>query len=227
MLPALSLAIIAPTGGDHMQMGMILPIAPMCMEHHDIATPEWLAPDGAVEIIEALYPTAQERAQHDCRILVKGRAKHRRDREDDMPIDHPRMEDPAHLADPVIDVDLGAAQAQGRFTTHRHQMLALATLQAAVFDIAHLLWVATRQHLGHEAFVVGRPVTRMGVGKRVPVIGKDLLEDVPVQRGCCKHQGAPSWGGKIVVVQRLYHTSPAQSTPSAVFTGHPYSPHCP
>jgi len=29
------------------------------------------------------------------------------------------------------------------------------------------------------------------------------------------------------VVQRLYHTSPAQSTPSAVFMGHPYSPHCP
>ena len=37
MLPAFSLAIIAPTGGDQMQMGMVLPIAPMRVEHHDVA----------------------------------------------------------------------------------------------------------------------------------------------------------------------------------------------
>jgi len=31
----------------------------------------------------------------------------------------------------------------------------------------------------------------------------------------------------MMVVQRLYHTSPAQSTPSAVFMGHPHSLHLP
>jgi hypothetical protein len=32
----------------------------------------------------------------------------------------------------------------------------------------------------------------MGVCKPVPMLGKDLLEDVPVPRGGCKHEGAPS-----------------------------------
>jgi hypothetical protein len=42
-LPALSLAIIAPTGGDQRQMGVVLPIAPMRMEHRDVAPLERLA----------------------------------------------------------------------------------------------------------------------------------------------------------------------------------------
>ena len=72
MLPARSLGIIAPTGGEQMQMGMVLPIAPMGVEHRDRAPSERLAPDGAIEIIEALRPTAHERAQHDRRVLVEG-----------------------------------------------------------------------------------------------------------------------------------------------------------
>src|SRR6266568_2412334 len=99
MLPALSLAIIPPTGGEQMQMGMVLAIAPMGMEHRDGATPERLAPDVALEIIQALPPTAHECAQHDRHVLVESRAEHRRDRQDDMPIDHPLVEDLAHLAD--------------------------------------------------------------------------------------------------------------------------------
>ena len=74
-------------------MGMILPIAPMRVEHRDIAPPERLAPDRAIEIIQALRPAAHERAQHDRRVLVEGRAEHRRDRQDDVPIDHPLVED--------------------------------------------------------------------------------------------------------------------------------------
>ena len=167
----------------------------MRVEHHDIATPERLAPDGAVEIIQALHPAAHERAQHDRRVLVKGRAEHRRDRQDDVPIDDPLVEDLAHLADPVVDVDFGAPQAQRRFTAHRHQMLALATLQAAVFDIAHLLWVATRQHLGHQAIIVGRLVARMGMLKRLPVVGKDLLEDTPVPQRVLPSSGRTELGG--------------------------------
>src|SRR5712691_11427359 len=100
-------------------------------------------------------------------------------------------------------------------------MGALATPQAAVFDIAHLFRIATRQHLGHQTLVVERLVARMGVGKRVPVIGKDLLEDTPVPRGLYQHRSAPSWGHQIVAVKRLYHASSASSTPSRPVPGHP------
>src|SRR5712691_8084286 len=51
MFPALFLVIIPSTGGEQMQMGMVLPIAPMGVEHCDGATPERFAPDRAIEII--------------------------------------------------------------------------------------------------------------------------------------------------------------------------------
>ncbi len=44
--------------------------------------------------------------------------------------------------------------SQGRFTAHRHQVLALATVQAVVFDIPHLVRVATPEHLSHQAIIV-------------------------------------------------------------------------
>jgi hypothetical protein len=109
MVPARSLGIIAPTGGEPMQMGMILPMTPMRVEHGNGATPECLASDGALEVIQTLCPTAYERAQHDCRIVVKGRAEHRGDRQDDVPIDDALVEDLAYLTDPVVDVHFGAA----------------------------------------------------------------------------------------------------------------------
>jgi hypothetical protein len=39
-----SLGIIAPTGGQHMQMGMVLAIAPMRVQYCDVAPLERLAP---------------------------------------------------------------------------------------------------------------------------------------------------------------------------------------
>lgn len=63
-------------------------------------------------------------------------------------------------------------------------MFALSTMQTAVLDIAHVLRVTTPEHLGHQAIIVGRLVARMGVFEPVPVIGKNLLEDVPVPSGC-------------------------------------------
>ena len=123
------------TGGDQMQVRVILPIAAMRVEHRDGTPLERLALDGAIEIIQALRPAAHERAQHVSRVLVEDRAKHRWHRQDDMPINHPRVEDPADLADPVVDGDFGTPQAQGRFTAPRHEVFALATLQAAVCDV--------------------------------------------------------------------------------------------
>src|SRR5712692_6889276 len=100
-------------------------------------------------------------------------------------------------------------------------MLALATVQATVFDVPHLFRVATPKHLGHQAIIVRRLITRMGVLKRVPVIGKDLLEDTPVPRGLCHHRVAPSWGDDMLTVKRFYHASSASSTPHRPVPGHP------
>src|SRR5262245_2838867 len=81
-----------------------------------------------------------------------------------------------------------------------------------LFDIAHLLLVATHQHLGHQAIVVGCLRARIGALKLIPMISKDLLEDTPVPRGLCHHWVAPSSGDDLFVVKRLYHASSASST---------------
>src|SRR5262249_48983252 len=98
---------------------------------------------------------------------------------------------------------------------------------AVVLDITHLLRVATRQHLGHQAIIVGGLVARMGVLKRAPVLGKDLLEDIPVPRGLGHHGVAPSEGETIVAVKRLYHGSPASSTPDRPLLRHSHPPRAP
>ena len=78
-------------------------------------------------------------------------------------------------------------------------MLALPTLLATVFDVAHLLGVAAAEHLAHQAIIVRRLVAWMGALKRLPVIEEDLLEDVPVPKGLNQHRVTPSWGGQIVL----------------------------
>src|SRR5439155_21427956 len=94
-------------GGEQMEMGVVVTIAAMCVDHHDVATLQRLAPDLTIEIIQALHPAAPQHAQHDFSVVVKGRAEHGRHRQDDVPVDHALMEDLAHLADPVIDGDFG------------------------------------------------------------------------------------------------------------------------
>jgi hypothetical protein len=157
-------------------MLMLLTVSPMRVDHRDGATLERLASHLAIKIVQALHPAAHQRTQQDRGVLVESRAEHRGDRQDDVPINHALVEDPAHLADPVVHVDFRTPQAQRRFTAHRHQVLALATVQAAVFDIAHLFRVATRKHLGHQVIVVGCLITRMGALERVPVIGMKTLQ---------------------------------------------------
>src|SRR6266852_9404414 len=144
-----------------------------------------------------------------------------------MAIDDALMKHPADLADPVVDIHFGTTQAQRRFTAHRHAVVALSTVQTAVFDIAHLLRVTAPEHLVHEAIIVGLIVARIDAFEPVPVLDKDLFEDVPVLRGCCNHQGAPSWGIGMFAVKLFYHTSPALSTPHRRSLGHPHPPHLP
>ena len=200
-------------------------MAPMRMEHHARATSEGLPPALAREIIQAAGATAHARAQHDCRLLVKDRTAHRRDRQHDVPIDDALVENLAHLTDPVVDIHFGAAQAPGRCAAHRHQVLALPAVQAAGFDVADLRGVAPVEPLGHQAIIVGRLVAWMGMVERLPVIGTELLEDAPIPRGFGHHRVAPSWGDDLVAVQLLYHASPTASTPHRLSSGHSPPPH--
>ena len=109
MLPARSLGIIPPARGEQMQVRVLLPIAAMRVEHRDGTPLERLAPDGARDIIEAWRPAAHERVQHHLGVVVKGRPEQRRHRQDNVPIAPPGVEDLTHLADPVVDMDFGAA----------------------------------------------------------------------------------------------------------------------
>ena len=97
-------------------------------------------------------------------------------------------------------------------------MGALPALQTPILGIAHLVRIPAPEHLVHEPIIVALIVARVDAFEPVPVLSKDLLEDVPVLRGCCKHEGAPSWGSGMCAVQLLYHVSPPQSTPSSAFT---------
>ncbi len=87
---------------------MVVPIAAMGVDHHDISTPERLAPHLAQAIIQARDATSHERTQPDRGMVLEGGAQHGGDRQDEVPIDHPRVEDLAHLADPVVHGDFGA-----------------------------------------------------------------------------------------------------------------------
>lgn len=107
MFPTLSRALIAPPGGEPMQMGVGLSGAAMGVEDPQRAPLERLTFDGAGAIIEARHPAAQESAQDDRGMRGKGRAKHRGDREDEVPREHPLVQPCADLTDPVLRRDLG------------------------------------------------------------------------------------------------------------------------
>src|SRR5262245_29114094 len=71
--------------------------------------------------------------------------------------------------------------------------------------------------------VGGRLGARLGMGEPVPVLGQDRLEDVPVPRGCCKPEGAPSASGPCAG-HRFDHGSSAPSTPHRSSAGYPQPP---
>ena len=99
VFPALPLAIIAPTGGDQMQRGMVVTMTAMGVDHDNISTLERLAPDLAIKIIQALHPAPHQCAQHDRGVLRESGTEHGWDCENDVAIDDPLVEDLAHLTD--------------------------------------------------------------------------------------------------------------------------------
>lgn len=96
-----------------------------------------------------------------------------------MTIDDPTVEHAADLADPVIDIDLGASQTQSGFTAHGDDVFTLSTILASIFEIAALFRIATGDHLFHEPIIVDAIITRVVSFKVIPVIMEYLFEDTP------------------------------------------------
>src|SRR5215470_13324684 len=112
-----------------------------------------------------------------------------------MAIDDTLVQHPADLADPVVDVDFGAAQAQRRFTAHGDAMGALSTVQTAVFAIAYFLRIPTPEHLVHEAIIVGCIVARIDVLRRF--LKKNvLIQDVGAGLITMSYLGNAGWRSK-------------------------------
>src|SRR6266704_595387 len=109
MHPLLCLLIPSATGGNAMQMRIVLPIAAMGLDNHDVAPLEIVAADPAIEIVQTADATAHKRTQHVVRLLIKRFPEHLGHSQDDMAIDDALVEHPDHLADPVVDVDFGAS----------------------------------------------------------------------------------------------------------------------
>ena len=86
--------------------------------------------------------------------------------------------------------------------------MTLATMLTAILDITHLIRIATAQHLLHKAVVIASVVARMALFEDVPMIRKDLLEDVPMPPGFDNHEVAPSessWLFRWLRVKHFYH----------------------
>ena len=96
-----------------------------------------------------------------------------------MAIDNAVMEHLADLTDPVIDIDLGATQAQSGLTAHGDEVFPLPAIHASICDIAHLFRISTPEHLFHECIIVGMIITWRQTFKDIPMISKYLLKDVP------------------------------------------------
>jgi hypothetical protein len=71
MHPLAGLRIPAATGGDDVQMRVVLAIAAMRLDNHNIAALERAATDSAEAIIQTPDPTAHERTQHCLGLLIK------------------------------------------------------------------------------------------------------------------------------------------------------------
>ena len=98
-------------------------------------------------------------------------------------------------------------------------MGALPTMETPLLDRPHLIRIPASEHLGYEASRVTRFVARVGAGEPVPVLGKDLFEDVPGRRHCCSHQAASLRSVGLSVIALFYHIPPTISTPSSACPG--------
>src|SRR5215471_7944016 len=95
-------------------MSMILPMAPMPLEHHNGAALAGTATHPSADSLQARAAPSHASAQQAPGILLAGGASQGGDRQDTRTIDDALGQPPADLATPVGDVDLGPPQAPRR-----------------------------------------------------------------------------------------------------------------
>src|SRR2546423_1455137 len=96
----------------------------------------------------------------------------------------------------------------------------LPTLPTAVCDIAHRVGIPTPEPLVDEASIVGRILAWVDALEPAPVLGKDLWEEVPGRRRCCRQQAASLRSVALCVGALFYHVQRTKSTPSSALTGY-------
>jgi hypothetical protein len=138
MLPAIRVGILAPTGGQPMQVGMVRPITPVGVTHRTGAPLTPCPLDRARESVQPPGPAPHEGTHHDGGVVGEGRAKPRWHGQDNRAIAAPLAPHVADLTHPVIRIDLGAASAQRRLTTPGHHVLPLPPVQATVRHTASI-----------------------------------------------------------------------------------------
>ena len=109
MHPLVVLFIPSPTGGNDMEMGIVLATATVGLNHHDIAPFERLTTDAAEKVIQTLGATWHQRTEQVLGSLGKRGPKQIRHGQYDMAVDGTVVQHLADLAHPVIDMDFGTA----------------------------------------------------------------------------------------------------------------------
>jgi hypothetical protein len=112
MSPLLSLRSPSPPGGDDVQVRMVLAMAPMGLDDHHGTACEGRATDRPKEVISTLHPAWPARTQHRVRVLIKRLPPYLRHGQHHMTLADALMPPLTALADPIVDIDLPAAQAQ-------------------------------------------------------------------------------------------------------------------
>src|SRR5882724_4888599 len=97
-------------------------------------------------------------------------------------------------------------------------MGALPTTKTPICDIHHLVGIPAPEHLRYQAVIGASIVPRVHALEAIPVVGKDLFEEVPGRRSCCSHQAASLQSVGWWVIALFYHLPSMTSTPSAVLT---------
>src|SRR2546430_3802738 len=97
-------------------------------------------------------------------------------------------------------------------------MGALPATKTPICAIPHLVGIPAPEHLRYQAVIVASIVPRVHALEAIPVVGKDLFEEVPGRRSCCSHQAASLQRVGWWVRALFYHIPSMTSTPSAVLT---------
>src|SRR4029453_5610113 len=92
-------------------------------------------------------------------------------------------------------------------------MRALSAIQTSILHIAHLVRIPAPEHLVHECIIVALVVARAAMFEPVPILTKDLFEDVPGLQSIGSHQATSLRGVRLCVIERFYHILPPTSTP--------------